>query len=172
MTAASFALTQESRATIRRLQQLGRKAVVALEEGMTKVGAWMLRSSLRAFDNHRQEGGLRWAANKSPKYIWFKRVIRGQNPPRQGELTGALRRSISLNVHTGKILKAVVGSPKDYAKRFVEGSHRARKFVIQGIEFKIQAQPPRPIFPAERPAERYARGLFNNVVADFARRHG
>jgi len=163
-TGISLELTPESKQL---LENWGREKLftygLVMKSWLDSMGAWMLRETLRAFDESQQTGGTRWRPNAGTYAMWKQYL--GQNKP--GILTGALRRSISQQIDEAS---ARVGSPLSYATEFAHGISGSRQFVAHGPgghtggPFRISGSPPRPFLPNADLTSRHGATLFTQLL--------
>lgn len=164
--AVSLELTAESRELVRTWTERTRKDVQQIEDTwLDRMAAWMIRETLRAFNESQQTGGTRWPLNAGIYAMWKQWM--GQDKP--GILTGALRRSISREVDkSGRLAR--VGSPLTYAEDFHNGIRGSRTFTAHGPggrtlgPITISGSPPRPFLPHPALTQAHGANLFEELL--------
>lgn len=137
-----------------------------IDSWLIRMLAWMLRETMKAFDDGKQPGGSTWPPNIGRYAEW--KASWGSNKP--GILTGALRQSFAQSKKISKGIKeASIGSTLPYARAMFYGKSSGWAGEVTGrggnkAWFRFSGMRPRPYFPTEKHGEDHARQLFNDLV--------
>lgn len=139
-----------------------------IDSWLIRMQAWMLRETMKAFDDGKQPGGSSWPENVG-RYAEWKASLGSCKP---GVLSGKLRRSFAQNKKINKSTKeASIGSTERHAAFMFYGtsSGAAGMYVkgptgAQGFFNFSGGVRARPYFPEQDYAERHAANLFIDLL--------
>ena len=138
-----------------------------IDDWLKKITAWMLRETMKAFDDGKQPGGSAWPPNLGPYAAW--KASFGANKP--GIVSGNLRRSFAQNVKINRAAnEGTVGSTLPYARAFHYGSRHTWAGTVTGpggrnpVWFMFHGLKPRPFFPEQKYGEAKALNLFTQLI--------
>ena len=166
----SLKLTLDSKAILNRwARDKTGKVERIIDTWLQRMQAWMLRETVKSFDDGAQPGGQAWPPNVGRYAAWKSSI--GSNKP--GILRGDLRRSFAQNKQINKAMKqASIGSTLPYANAVYYGKSSGWAGEVTGSGgnkawFRFSGMRARPYFPTVKRGEDHAADLFNQLAKKY-----